>query len=67
MVGETETNGVTKIRATKFTDISQFASQSNAFISEFSDLLVRKLSVFASMRENVLDLMSIKKPLCTLR
>ena len=57
MVGETETNGVTKIRAI---DISQFACQSNAFISEFSDLLVRKLSVFASVRGNVLDLMSIK-------
>ena len=42
-MGETETNSVTKIRATKFNDISQFACQSNAFVSEFSDLLVRKL------------------------
>ena len=61
MVGETETNGVTKIRVTKLTDIGQFACQSNAFISEFSDLSVRKLLVFASVCENVLDKFNVDK------
>ena len=62
-MGETKTKGMTKIRGPKFTDISPFACQSNAFISKFCNLLVCKLLVFASVRENVLDLMLIKKPL----
>ena len=37
-MGETKTKGMTKIRGPKFRDISQFACQSNALISEFCDL-----------------------------
>ena len=39
-------NGVTKIRGPRFTDVSQFACQSNEFISEFSDLLLTCAKMF---------------------